>query len=182
MYNKVNHYISQTLRILHRNPTTGTPFLAPCGLSSTTRSRCLELKGTHDKPASEGRALLQKPFSYLLSLPGVESSSYSRLQTSKAYSTMASATSDSNDNYNSKGQQSPLASQRAKQGTTPSEAKRTARFGGYFPLGYKAGFSQWVWIRNGLNKQSPQKLIIRPVGQRSCRDCGAYGTILHSLP
>ena len=153
MYTRVDRYILQTLRIVYRNPTRATPFLAPCGLSSTTYYHYLKLKATDNKPASDKRALLQKPSTCLLSLPRVESSSYSRPQTSRAYSTMASATSDSNDNYQSKGQQSPLASQRAKQGTTPSEPNRTARFGGYFPLGYKAGFSQWVWIRNGLNKQ-----------------------------
>lgn len=34
-----------------------------------------------------------------------------------------------------------LASQRKD---TPSEATRTAGKPGYFPLGYKEGFSQWV--------------------------------------
>ena len=70
---------------------------------------------------------------------------YSSLQILKANrSTMATATSTSNDDYRSKGQQSPLASQRAKQGSQPTEGNRTAKFNGYFPLGYKAGFSQWV--------------------------------------
>ena len=36
-----------------------------------------------------------------------------------------------------------LASQRDKQSNTPTEANRTGRFTGYFPLGYKEGFSQW---------------------------------------
>ena len=54
------------------------------------------------------------------------------------------AASDGNDNLQARGQQSPLASQRAKQSNTPSEANRTGRMSGYFPLGYKEGFSQWV--------------------------------------
>ena len=38
-----------------------------------------------------------------------------------------------------------LASQRAKEQTArPSSAQRSARFAGYFPLGYKEGFGQWV--------------------------------------
>jgi len=39
------------------------------------------------------------------------------------------------------GQRPMLASQRKD---TPSEATRTAGKPGYFPLGYKEGFSQWV--------------------------------------
>ena len=56
----------------------------------------------------------------------------------------ASATSGSEDDQRSRGQQSVLISQRAKKGNTPTESNRTGRFGGYFPLGYKEGFSQWV--------------------------------------
>lgn len=40
------------------------------------------------------------------------------------------------------GQRPMLASQRKD---TPSEATRTAGKTGYFPLGYKEGFSQWVY-------------------------------------
>ena len=60
--------------------------------------------------------------------------------------TMSTSTApSSNDDYNSRAQQSPLASQRAKKaGNAPSESNRTGRFGGYFTLGYKEGFSQWV--------------------------------------
>ncbi|MCJ1474472.1 hypothetical protein MMC13_003130 [Lambiella insularis] len=55
---------------------------------------------------------------------------------------MAATASGSDDDFKSKGQQSPLASQRARQ---PTEANRKGRFGGgYFPLGYKDGFNQWV--------------------------------------
>lgn len=39
------------------------------------------------------------------------------------------------------GQRPMLASQRKD---TPSEATRTQGKAGYFPLGYKEGFSQWV--------------------------------------
>ena len=60
-------------------------------------------------------------------------------------SAMATAASGGDDDYQSRSQQSPLASQRAKQGNNPTEANRTGRFsGGYFPLGYKEGFHQWV--------------------------------------
>ncbi|MCJ1437850.1 hypothetical protein MMC27_007237 [Xylographa pallens] len=57
---------------------------------------------------------------------------------------MATAASGGDDDYQSRSQQSPLASQRAKQGNNPTEANRTGRFSrGYFPLGYKEGFNQW---------------------------------------
>jgi hypothetical protein len=63
-----------------------------------------------------------------------------------SYSTMsASASSTSSDDVPPRGQQPMLASQRAKeQSRAPTEANRTGRFTGYFPLGYKEGFSQWV--------------------------------------
>ena len=58
---------------------------------------------------------------------------------------MSTATTNGNDDdLSSRGQQSPLASQRAEQSSGPTEANRTGRFTGYFPLGYKEGFSQWV--------------------------------------
>ncbi|KAL2352618.1 Alpha/Beta hydrolase protein [Cryomyces antarcticus] len=47
----------------------------------------------------------------------------------------------SEDNMRSRTQQSPLASQRARS-SHPSEASRNQPRG-YFPLGYKEGFSQW---------------------------------------
>ena len=58
---------------------------------------------------------------------------------------MATATAnDSDDEYRARGQQAMLASQRAKENKTPTEANRTGRMGGMFTLGYKDGFSQWV--------------------------------------
>lgn len=60
---------------------------------------------------------------------------------------MASATTDgSSDDLRTRTQQSPLASKRAQQGNTPTEANRKGRFGGFFTLGYKEGFSQWVRV------------------------------------
>ena len=59
--------------------------------------------------------------------------------------TMSTATAnDSDDDFRSRGQQPVLASQRAKQNNTPTEANRTGKVGGYFPLGYKDAISQWV--------------------------------------
>ena len=46
-------------------------------------------------------------------------------------------------------QQSPLASQRAKQEGNTARNGQAARAGGFFTLGYKEGFSQWVGHRNG---------------------------------
>ena len=59
---------------------------------------------------------------------------------------MSAATADAggDDELQSRSQQSPLASQRAKQSKAPTEANRTGKFGGYFPLGYKEAYSQWV--------------------------------------
>ena len=54
------------------------------------------------------------------------------------------ASSDAEAEVRNRGQQPMLASQRAKD--TPSEATRTAGKTGYFPLGYKEGFNQWVCI------------------------------------
>lgn len=60
--------------------------------------------------------------------------------------TMSAATADSGDDeVRSRNQQPMLASQRHKAGNdTPTEENRTGRFGNYFTLGYKEGFSQWV--------------------------------------
>jgi len=59
---------------------------------------------------------------------------------------MSAATADSGDDeVRSRNQQPMLASQRHKAGNdTPTEENRTGRFGNYFTLGYKEGFSQWV--------------------------------------
>ncbi|KAI4276840.1 MAG: hypothetical protein LQ337_002224 [Flavoplaca oasis] len=40
-------------------------------------------------------------------------------------------------------QQSPLASQRARESSTSAEENRKGKFGGFFTLGYKEGFNQW---------------------------------------
>ncbi|MCJ1424211.1 hypothetical protein MMC29_002098 [Sticta canariensis] len=57
---------------------------------------------------------------------------------------MATTSTDSKDDeFKSRDQQNPLASQRLEQHNTPSESNRTGRLGGYFTLGYKEGFSQW---------------------------------------
>ena len=67
---------------------------------------------------------------------------------SRRSSTMASTSASSNDDISySRPQQSPLASQRGKQNASPNESNQsqTAKSGGFFPLGFKEGFSQWVW-------------------------------------
>lgn len=51
------------------------------------------------------------------------------------------------DEVQTRVQQSPLASQRAKQDSDSGKNGQTAKAGGYFTLGYKEGFSQWVGIR-----------------------------------
>jgi cardiolipin-specific phospholipase len=51
---------------------------------------------------------------------------------------MSTNTADSDGEIPSRGQQSPLASRRAK-----AENPRRSRFENMFPLGYKEGFSQW---------------------------------------
>lgn len=59
--------------------------------------------------------------------------------------TMPTATANGgNDEIRSSSQHSPLASQRQKASNTSTETNKTGRTGGYFTLGYKEGFSQWV--------------------------------------
>lgn len=62
------------------------------------------------------------------------------------YSTMSATTANAggDDEIRPRSQQSPLASQRAKEGDTPTDANKTGKSGGYFPLGYKEAYSQWV--------------------------------------
>ena len=48
------------------------------------------------------------------------------------------------DELRSRPQQSMLASQRAKQTSKSTETKKAGKFGGYFPLGYKEAYTQWV--------------------------------------
>lgn len=62
----------------------------------------------------------------------------------------ATATSGSNDDLETRSQRSPLASRRPKQSNTPTEDNRKGKFGGYFPLGYKEGFTQWVRVHTKL--------------------------------
>ena len=59
---------------------------------------------------------------------------------------MSATTADSNNNdeLRNKGQQSPLASQRAKAENNDAKDESPAKRFGYFPVGYKEGFSQWV--------------------------------------
>ena len=55
------------------------------------------------------------------------------------------------DHLRSRKQQSVLASKRVEPNTTPTETNRTGKLSGYFPLGYKDGFSQWVRDSSSLN-------------------------------
>ena len=96
-------------------------------------------------------------------------------------SAMAATASDSGDNIGSRTQQSPLASQRAKANNAPTEANRTGRFGGYFTLGYKEGFSQWVgqvWRNFG----SKTDTCFVPVGKCVPSSSRAYRHVLRSVP
>lgn len=55
------------------------------------------------------------------------------------------APANSDEEFRSHTQQSPLASQRARQqGSVPPSAPNGRGFNGWFPLGYKEGFSQWA--------------------------------------
>ncbi len=89
----------------------------------------------------------------LLSLPIVLCSPYhsawitSSVQSEGLQHTATMSTAAANggdDELRSSSQQSPLASQREKASNTPTASNRTGRIGGYFTLGYKEGFSQWV--------------------------------------
>ncbi|KAL8693751.1 MAG: hypothetical protein Q9218_001496 [Villophora microphyllina] len=55
----------------------------------------------------------------------------------------AATTNGTSDDLRTRTQQSLLASKRAQESNTSSEANRKGRFGGFFTLGYKEGFSQW---------------------------------------
>lgn len=79
---------------------------------------------------------------------------------SRRSSTMAgTSVSDNDDISYSRPQQSPLASQRGKQNTGPNESTQSqaAKSGGFFPLGFKEGFSQWVWGDLAQGHRSPEK-------------------------
>ena len=97
--------------------------------------------------------------------------------TYQSSSIMATTASGDNDDLRISKQQPILASQRAKQSNTPTEANRTAKFGGYFPLGYKEGFSQWV--RNGPCPSSLKLFCLWViVGQCSSSHRGACCDVL----
>jgi cardiolipin-specific phospholipase len=55
-----------------------------------------------------------------------------------------SGASGGDDEMQTRVQQSPLASQRAKQDGNTAGNSRAAKAVGYFTLGYKEGFNQWV--------------------------------------
>lgn len=79
---------------------------------------------------------------------------------SRRSSTMAGTSASDNDDISySRPQQSPLASQRGKQNTGRNESNQSqaAKSGGFFPLGFKEGFSQWVWRDLAQGHRSPEK-------------------------
>ena len=60
---------------------------------------------------------------------------------------MARVTTDGGDDQVQRGSRnSPLASQRSKVNNTSTETNSRGRTGGYFTLGYKEGFNQWVTV------------------------------------
>ena len=63
----------------------------------------------------------------------------------RVYSMSTNTASPSGDDeLRSRPQQSMLASQRAKQNSNSTEARKTGKSGGYFPLSYREAYSQWV--------------------------------------
>lgn len=79
---------------------------------------------------------------------------------------MAAATANgSDDDYRTKTQQPMLASQRAKQNTAAVKEEQKRIRAGFFPLGYKEGFSQWVCISN--SRSVIQSLTPFSVGKRT---------------
>ena len=107
---------------------------------------------------------------------------YTASKRRRCSSTMsATAANNSDDDFRSKTQRSPLASQRAKQGVTPTEANRTGRVGGYFTLGYKEGFSQWV-REISLSPCLPYHRNVHVVGEHTISRSRAHRPVLHTLP
>lgn len=92
-------------------------------------------------------------------------------------STMSAATANNgDDDFRTRAQQPMLASQRAKQDNAPSEANRTGKVGGYFPLGYKDAISQWVGdhaFRNCSYADSSSGQISQQL-KLSTRSCLSY--------
>ena len=74
---------------------------------------------------------------------------YLRLRINRRVLSMAATASSNDDDIRTRGQQSPLASQR-KNSNAQSETKSKGRFSGFFPLGYKEAYSQWVGPESGV--------------------------------
>ena len=105
-----------------------------------------------------------------------------KAQTTHRYlSIMATTTPGDSDDLRQRKQQPMLASQRAKQSNTPTETNRTAKFEGYFPLGYKEGFSQWV--SNGISPFLHGYFFsCFLVGWYSGSHCRTCCNVLYSIP
>ena len=90
---------------------------------------------------------------------------------------MSSTTSSSGEDPKVRAQRSPLASQRDR------EAGSRAG-GGYFPLGYKDGFSQWVSVHrsricsDGAGCPLTQ---MNEVGEHFTDGGGAHGPFIHTI-
>lgn len=108
---------------------------------------------------------------------------------SRRSSTMAGTSASGNDDISySRPQQSPLASQRGKQNTGPSEGNQSqaAKSGGFFPLGFKEGFSQWVWGAKTLiarktliHAKSGQAFLPLQQSTESCRTSLIFDSLRH---
>lgn len=109
---------------------------------------------------------------------------------SRRSSTMASTSTGGNDDISySRPQQSPLASQRGKQNAALNESNQSqvVKSGGLFPLGFKEGFSQWVWnnlaqrhINRQKNADTTQSGQAFPPLQQSIESCRTF-LIFNSL-
>lgn len=107
--------------------------IARVQFSSFVESAQIRIAGRSTKALSRRRIILDHPRSRSLS---------------RRSSTMAGTSARDNDDLSySRPQQSPLASQRGEQNTGPngSNQSQAAKGGGFFPLGFKEAFSQWVW-------------------------------------
>ena len=102
-------------------------------------------------------------------------------RSSSAMAATASGSGDDLQSTQSTGQQSPLASQRAKQTDAPSEANRTGRFGRYFTLGYKEGFYQWVSLKQ-LEKCLKTEINELVVGKCSSSGRRTCCHVIRSIP
>lgn len=119
--------------------------IARVQFSSFIQSAHIRITGNSARALSRRRIILAHLQSRVLSLRS---------------STMAGTGASDNDDISySRPQQSPLASQRGKQNTGPNESTQSqaATSGGLFPLGFKEGFSQWVWGDLAQGHRSPEK-------------------------